>query len=113
MDTRRGDPEAALRTADITVDATYTVSDNTNNPLGLLSTVAVWDGDTLLIHDATQWPYNVRTSLATVFGVPESGVRALSPLCGRRIRRRTQSVAAHHPDRAGRSCRYAARSNWC
>jgi xanthine dehydrogenase YagR molybdenum-binding subunit len=82
MDTQRGDVQAALESAEVTFEAVYTVSDNTNNPLGPLSTVAVWDGDTLVIHDATQWPSLVRGTLASAFGVPENGVRALAPYVG-------------------------------
>lgn len=82
MDAQRGDVAAALESADVTFEATYTVSDNTNNPLGPFSTVAAWEGDTLLVHDSTQWPYYVRSTLAAVFGVPESGVRALAPYVG-------------------------------
>ena len=29
---------------------------NTNNPIGLFATVAVWDGDALTVHDTTQIP---------------------------------------------------------
>lgn len=82
LDTERGDVETAFESADVVVDLTYTTPDNTNNPLGLFSTVASWDGDTLLIRDSTQWPHNVRRSLAVVFGIPASGVRALAPYVG-------------------------------
>ncbi|MDV7090188.1 xanthine dehydrogenase family protein molybdopterin-binding subunit [Rhodococcus opacus] len=82
MDTQRGDVQTASRSADVMIDATYTTPDNTNNPLGLFSTIADWDGDTLLIRDSTQWPHNVRRQLAATFGIPESGVRALAPYVG-------------------------------
>lgn len=82
LDSERGDARSALASADVTVEATYTVADNTNNPLGPLSTLAEWDGDSLLVRDATQWPYNVRTSLAAVLGIPESRVRVLAPYVG-------------------------------
>ncbi|MEU7893032.1 xanthine dehydrogenase family protein molybdopterin-binding subunit [Nonomuraea sp. NPDC049152] len=82
MDTRRGDAQAALASAEVRFEATYTTADNTNNPLGLFATVAAWDGDALTVHDATQWPGYVRTALARVFQVPESGVRVLAPFVG-------------------------------
>lgn len=82
LDTERGDVEAGFRGADVVVEGTYTTPDNTNNPLGLMSTVASWRGDTLTVHDSTQWPHNVRTTLATVFRVPESGIRVLAPFVG-------------------------------
>ena len=44
----------ALAAADVQVNQTYTTAENTNNPIGLFATVAVWDGDALTVHDTTQ-----------------------------------------------------------
>jgi xanthine dehydrogenase YagR molybdenum-binding subunit len=82
MDAHRGDVAAGLASADATVDAIYTTPDETNNPMGLFATVAVWDGDSLTVHDSCQWPQSVRATLAAAFGVPESGVRVLAPFVG-------------------------------
>ncbi|MBB5084008.1 xanthine dehydrogenase family protein molybdopterin-binding subunit [Nonomuraea endophytica] len=82
LDTDRGDVAAGFAAADVVVEGTYTTPDNTNNPLGLMSTVAIWHGDSLTVHDSTQWPHNVRTSLAKIFKVPESGIRVLAPYVG-------------------------------
>jgi xanthine dehydrogenase YagR molybdenum-binding subunit len=76
---RRG---GRLASAVATVDANYTTPDETNNPMGLFATVAFWDGDSLTVHDSTQWPYSVRATLAATFGVPESRVRVLAPFVG-------------------------------
>ncbi|MEV5388324.1 xanthine dehydrogenase family protein molybdopterin-binding subunit [Streptomyces sp. NPDC052721] len=82
LDTERGDVTAGFMQADVVVEGTFTTPDNTNNPLGLMATLASWHGDTLTVHDSTQWPHNVRTSLATIFQVPESGIRVLAPFVG-------------------------------
>jgi xanthine dehydrogenase YagR molybdenum-binding subunit len=82
LDTERGDVGAGFAQADVVVKGTFTTPDNTNNPLGLMTTVAYWHGDSLTVHDSTQWPHNVRTSLATVFKIPESGIRVLAPFVG-------------------------------
>ncbi|MEV6182671.1 molybdopterin cofactor-binding domain-containing protein [Streptomyces sp. NPDC052015] len=82
LDTERGDVTAGFAQADVVVDETYTTPDNTNNPLGLMATVAYWHGDALTVHDSTQWPHNVRASLAAIFRVPESGIRVLAPFVG-------------------------------
>jgi len=82
MDAHRGDVAAGLAAADSTVDAIYTTPDETNNPMGLFATVAVWDGDSLTVHDSSQWPEGVRATLAAAFGVPESGIRVLVPFVG-------------------------------
>jgi xanthine dehydrogenase YagR molybdenum-binding subunit len=82
VDAHRGDPAAGLASAEVTIDATYTTPDETNNPMGLFATVASWDGDSLTVHDSTQWPHGVRAALAAAFGVPEGGVRVLAPFVG-------------------------------
>lgn len=81
MDMQRGDI-AAFATADVQFEASYTTADNTNNPMGLFSTIAFWDGDHLTIHDATQGPSYVRESLASVFGIPEDRIRVIAPFVG-------------------------------
>ena len=82
MDAHRGDTAAGQESAAAIVDAFYSTPDETNNPMGLFATVAVWDGDGLTVHDSSQWPHSVRATLAAAFGVPESGVRVLSPFVG-------------------------------
>jgi xanthine dehydrogenase YagR molybdenum-binding subunit len=78
----RGDMPRALAAADLQVRETYTTAENTNNPIGLFATVAVWNGDALTVHDTTQWPQGVRDSLAVAFGVDPAGVRVLVPFVG-------------------------------
>ncbi|MGW2433335.1 xanthine dehydrogenase family protein molybdopterin-binding subunit [Streptomyces sp. NPDC001640] len=82
MDHSRGNAATALESAEVTLHNTYLTADNTNNPLGLFATLAVWDGDTLTVHDTSQWPSMVRTTLAMAFGIPESSVRVLVPYVG-------------------------------
>ena len=81
-DTMRGDAARALKAADVQVKQTYTTPSNTNNPIGLFATVAVWDGDALTVYDTTQYPHAVRDSLATAFGIDAAGVRVLVPFVG-------------------------------
>jgi xanthine dehydrogenase YagR molybdenum-binding subunit len=81
-DTIRGDAPRALAAAEVQVNATYTTAENTNNPIGLFATVAVWDGDALTVHDTTQYPHAVRDSLAAAFGIDPVGVRVLVPFVG-------------------------------
>ncbi|MBX7267747.1 xanthine dehydrogenase family protein molybdopterin-binding subunit [Micromonospora sp. Llam7] len=81
-DGERGDVAAALASADVVHKATYTTAENTNNPLGLFATVAVWNGDEVTVHDATQWTSNTRTTIAQMFGIPESTVRVYAEYVG-------------------------------
>jgi xanthine dehydrogenase YagR molybdenum-binding subunit len=78
----RGDVSSALAAADVRINLTYTTVANTNNPIGLFATVAVWEGDALTVHDTTQYPHAVRDSLAAAFGIDPAGVRVLVPFVG-------------------------------
>jgi CO/xanthine dehydrogenase Mo-binding subunit len=82
LEMERGDVAAALASAEVTYDETFTTAAETNNPLGLFATVASWEGGRLSVHESTQWPMMVRQSLATVFGMPEHNVRVLVPYLG-------------------------------
>lgn len=107
MDAHRGNVAAGLTAADVTVDAVYTTPDETNNPMGLFATVAVWVGDSLTVHDSSQWPQGVRATLAAAFGVPESGIRVLVPFVGGGFGAGLSGLAACRPDGAGRADRQA------
>jgi xanthine dehydrogenase YagR molybdenum-binding subunit len=80
--TRRGDVDAGLAHATALHEATYTTADNTNNPLGLFATVAAWEGDTVTVHDATQWPAYAQATIAGVFGIDPTAVRVRAPYVG-------------------------------
>jgi xanthine dehydrogenase YagR molybdenum-binding subunit len=82
LDMERGDVEAALASAAVTVEGTFTTSSQAHNPIGLFATVAWWDGDRLTVHDSTQNPFHVREVLASSFRVHEKDVRVLAPFVG-------------------------------
>jgi xanthine dehydrogenase YagR molybdenum-binding subunit len=81
-DSERGDVEAGLAAAEMTHEATYTSAENVNNPMGLFATVAAWDGDTVTVHDCTQWTSNVQATIAAVFGLDPSAVRVRARFVG-------------------------------
>jgi CO/xanthine dehydrogenase Mo-binding subunit len=82
LDVDRGDVTAALASAEVTYDETFTTAAVTPNPMGLFATVARWDGDRLTVHDASQDPMLVRKTLTAVFDLPETDVRVLVPYLG-------------------------------
>ena len=108
----RGDAAAAITAAPVRFDATYTTPTQTNNPLGLFTTVAAWQGDALTVYDSTQHPDNVRSALATAVQLPEQRVRVLArtwaaasgPGCGSG-RTSTSPLSPRVP--------WAGRSSWC
>jgi xanthine dehydrogenase YagR molybdenum-binding subunit len=82
LDMHRGDVDAALASAEVTVEGTFTTSAQAHSPLGLFATVAWWEGDRLTVHDSTQNPFHVREVLAASFGLHEHDVRVLVPFVG-------------------------------
>jgi len=82
LQSRRGDAAAAFKNAAVTLDETYVTPAETHNPLEPHSTVALWDGATLTLYDATQGVVNLRGVLAQMFGLPKENVRVVSKFLG-------------------------------
>jgi xanthine dehydrogenase YagR molybdenum-binding subunit len=78
----RGNPEQAMKSAPVRVEAEYRIPIEHHNPMEPHAAVAVWQGDRLTIFDKTQEVYNVRKHLASSFNVPEENVSVTSPYVG-------------------------------
>ncbi len=78
----RGDVQAALHQADVTVDGIYTTPMETHNAMEPHATIAEWSGNQLTLHDSTQYVYGVKRFVAKTFGLPESSVRVISKFVG-------------------------------
>lgn len=82
-DSSRGDATAALLAAPVKLDARYTTSVETHNPMEPHATIAVWRGDTeLTLYDSTQGIFAVRARLAKIFDLPPASVRVISHFVG-------------------------------
>ncbi len=83
-DTSSGDVEAALASAPIALDLTYTTPAYHNNPLEPHATIAVWsdDGESVTLYDANQGVYGIRDTVAATFGLPPERVRVIAPYVG-------------------------------
>src|SRR5258705_4128843 len=81
-ETRRGDPEGALASAEVKVDHTYVIPREHHNPIEMHATIAAWDGDRLTLWDKTQWVHNTADEIAAVFGIPAENIRVISPFVG-------------------------------
>ena len=77
-----GDAEAALAAAAVTVDAIYRTPFQNHNAIEPHAATIVWNGDELLVHDASQGVTHAAASLAAVFGIKEQKVRVTSPFVG-------------------------------
>jgi xanthine dehydrogenase YagR molybdenum-binding subunit len=81
-DTHVGDVDAALRTAAVRIEATYTTPAQHNNPMEPHATTASWDGEHLTLVDSTQGPPRVRAALAVLFGIDPSRIRVMAQYVG-------------------------------
>jgi xanthine dehydrogenase YagR molybdenum-binding subunit len=60
----------------------YTTPVEHNNPMGVIGTIARWEGDELILIDTSQWVHNVRDHVATAFGMSAANVHVLCPFTG-------------------------------
>ncbi|WP_214402932.1 xanthine dehydrogenase family protein molybdopterin-binding subunit [Pseudonocardia lacus] len=84
-DTHEGDVAAAMATAPVTVERTYTTAMYHNNPMEPHATTARWDtsgGGHLTLWDSTQGVHPTRKTVATVFGLDPHQVRVVCPYVG-------------------------------
>ena len=81
-DKSRGDPDAALKTAAIKIQQTYTTPIENHNPMEMHATLAQWDGDQLMLHDATQHVYGVKSVAAAILEISPDDVRVIDPYVG-------------------------------
>ncbi|HYC88612.1 MAG TPA: xanthine dehydrogenase family protein molybdopterin-binding subunit [Thermoanaerobaculia bacterium] len=79
---RRGNPEEAMASAPVKIEAEYRIPIEHHNPMEPHAAVAVWQGDRLTIFDKTQDVYGVRKHLSSLLGVPEENVQVVSPFVG-------------------------------
>lgn len=77
-DTASGDVEAALASAPVALDYTYTTPAEYNNPLEPHTTVAIWDDGAVTLYDATQGAHSIRDDVSRAFGLSPERVRVIA-----------------------------------
>jgi xanthine dehydrogenase YagR molybdenum-binding subunit len=82
VESHRGDADAAFAGAPVKLDQTYVTPAETHNPIELHATVAVWDGSTLTLYEASQAVTNLQGVLAQMFGLPQERVRVITKFLG-------------------------------
>lgn len=73
----RGDPDAGLRDADVTIDAAYSTASALHNAFESHGCTTFWDGDSLTLWDSTQAIFVIREQVAEKLGLPEHRVRVV------------------------------------
>lgn len=81
-DHARGDADAALSTAPVRIDVTYTIERENHQPMEPHATIAAWEGDHLTLWSKTQFVVNEVAEIAAVFGLPAQNVRVVNPFVG-------------------------------
>jgi xanthine dehydrogenase YagR molybdenum-binding subunit len=79
---KKGDAEAALRGADVVVDAEYGTPTQHHNPMELFSTTCTWEGDKLTVYEPSQFVYGLKNGVAQRLGIDADNVRAVSHFVG-------------------------------
>jgi len=77
-----GDAAQALASAGVVVDQTYSTPTQHHNAMELLSTVAEWQGNRLLVHEGTQNAQAMAVGLALQLGMDPQNVRVTAPYVG-------------------------------
>ncbi len=79
----RGDADAALAAAAISISADYHLATEHHNPMEMHATTVAWDGDgRITVYDKTQGSQNVQSYIANIFGFAKDKVRVLNPYVG-------------------------------
>ena len=77
-----GDAEAALADAAHSIELTYRTPRHNHNAIEPHAVTLAWDGDDLIVHDASQGVKLHAWTLAQVFGIEEDQVHLTSPYVG-------------------------------
>jgi aldehyde oxidoreductase len=79
---RLGDVAEGFARAEVVVEETYTTPSNEHAYLEPEAALASWEGETLVVRTATQFPYYQRWEIANTMGLPVERVRVVPTVCG-------------------------------
>ncbi|CAN7348783.1 aldehyde oxidoreductase molybdenum-binding subunit PaoC [Rhizobium sp. LjRoot258] len=81
-DTAVGDFEGAFRTAEVTLDESYSTPDQSHSMMEPHASIAAWDSDKLTVWTSSQMIDWWRSDLATTLGIDKDDVHLMSPFIG-------------------------------
>src|ERR1700704_4311276 len=81
-DSAVGDFAGAFANAPVQLDVTYTTPLQSHAMMEPHATVAVWEGDKLILHTANQMLNQGQKSIATTLKIPVENIRLISPFIG-------------------------------
>jgi xanthine dehydrogenase YagR molybdenum-binding subunit len=77
-----GDFAMAFDAAEVKVSAAYETPAQHHNPMELFATSCVWNGDSLTIHEPSQYVYGLKNGVAEQLGIDAEKVRVVSAYVG-------------------------------
>jgi xanthine dehydrogenase YagR molybdenum-binding subunit len=77
-----GDAAAAMASADVKVETTYTTPREYNTPMEPHACIAAWGGDKLTVWEPSQWVGGARNVISEWMGMNIENVRVISPYVG-------------------------------
>lgn len=81
-DDSRGDVDAGLRAAEVTVDSRFVTPAHHHNAMELHSVLAAWNGNELTLHDSTNAVFGAQNVVARAMNVPVTGIHVIAPFVG-------------------------------
>ncbi|MCU0482936.1 MAG: molybdopterin-dependent oxidoreductase [Chloroflexi bacterium] len=106
---RQGDVAAGFAAADVVVERTYETPWNEHAYLEPEAVLAAWEGETLVVRTATQYPHYQQAEIARTLGLPKARVRVVPTVVGGAFGGKTeiscQCLAALAAHRTGRPVR--------
>jgi xanthine dehydrogenase YagR molybdenum-binding subunit len=78
----RGNADEALKTASVKMEQTYTTPVYHHNAMEPHATIALWQGETVLLYDSTQSVAGTKSLMSSMLGVPKDKVRVISYYIG-------------------------------
>ncbi len=78
----RGDVTRGFKSADVIVEGTYRTPTALHNSFETHGSVAMWEGDELVVWESTQYIFGVRSRVASALNMPLSKVRVISEYMG-------------------------------
>ncbi|MBR8839993.1 MAG: xanthine dehydrogenase family protein molybdopterin-binding subunit [Stigonema ocellatum SAG 48.90 = DSM 106950] len=81
-DKSHGDVTQGLAAAAVRIEQIYTTPVENHNPMEPHATTAAWQGDQLLLYDATQGIFQAQKKVAGALGIPPANVRIMSYYVG-------------------------------
>ena len=77
-----GDAEAAMTSAEVTLDVEYGTPTQHHNPIELFTTTCVWNDDELTVYEPNEFVFGLKNNVAQKLNIPAENVRAVSHFVG-------------------------------